>query len=149
MSQVAITHVRQEVGGLVHVKPNTRDIDSIFSVEEPFKLAIPPALSIRCGPVGEGSGSGPNDTFVQVAVFVPEEDILLDTRLVRLIRIDRFVRCSAEDGGIDHDDKVSSLLLQCGDDVADLVKGETLGIEGLDPSFIHVIDVLKLSTLPL
>jgi hypothetical protein len=42
-----------------------------------------------------------------------------------------------------HDDEVLTILLKLVDDISDLVQGESLRVEGLDPPLVHVVDVLE------
>lgn len=55
--------VGTEVGGLVHVDPETVDIDAVLRAEEAGKLVVPPGLSVGVKPVGVNGHTGPNGTY--------------------------------------------------------------------------------------
>lgn len=68
--QVVISHVSlgilawvwAEVGGFIHINPQTVNVDASVGVEEVVELAIPVLRDVRVKPVGESSDTGPDNT---------------------------------------------------------------------------------------
>lgn len=142
-----MTYIWQEIGGLVHIEPDTRYVKSSLVVEEPLKFVGPPLLGIWVCPIRESSWSRPDDSLVDIPTIELHKDILLHTRLVGLVRFDRGVGSSAEYCWVNHDDEVSAGLLEGVDYVLNLIQGEPVGVKSLNPSLVHVVDILVVSLI--
>lgn len=57
------TRVWTEVGGFVHVDPETVDVDAVIRAEEACKLVVPPGLGLRVKPVGIDGHSRPDGAY--------------------------------------------------------------------------------------
>jgi hypothetical protein len=83
--------------------------------------------------------------LVNISTFELHEDVLLDTGLIGLVRFYRGVGRSAKHCWVDHNNEIPTGVFEGVNYILDLVESESIGVERLDPSFIHVIDILKVS----
>jgi hypothetical protein len=54
----------EEVGGLVHIDPESIDVRTMLAVEEVLEEFIPVLLRVRVEPIGEDTGSSPDNSSV-------------------------------------------------------------------------------------
>lgn len=127
----------REVGGFVHVNPETVNVNARARREELSKLIVPVLGDVGGEPVGEDRDTRPYDTLVEGTVIALEEDVLFDTAgqsgvLRSLCR---------RHGRIDHDNVLLVVLMEVADQLSHGRERETLRIQGKDPSAVHVVNI--------
>jgi hypothetical protein len=123
-----------KVRGLVHVIPETVDVDTSFRAKELGEFAVPVLLGIWVEPIREDGGTGPDCTFVERTVSPLLPYLELCALIVHII-------VASPDGRIDHDNVVLLVLMEVVDQLADKLKRVALRIQGEEAAELHVVDI--------
>jgi hypothetical protein len=106
------TRVRAEVSGLVHVVPQSIDVNTRLRVEELQELPIPVLLCVWVEPIGEDSWARPHGAFVERAVRPLLENLEFSTVVVTIV-------ITSPDSRVDHDDVMLLVGMEVIDELTD------------------------------
>jgi hypothetical protein len=93
--RVVAGEVAGEIGGLIHVDPQSIDVDPSLWVKKECELVVPVCRDVLGEPVGESSYTRPDDALPDGAVLTEEENVILDSTVESWVVIvgGRWVNC--------------------------------------------------------
>ncbi len=110
--RIVAWEVAGEVRRLVHVDPESIDVDSAVGREEDCELVLPVGRDVLREPVGECRYAGPDDALPDGTVASQHEDVILDAALERRILL-------VGHGRVYHDDVVLVVRVEMVHELAD------------------------------
>lgn len=132
--RVGTGEVAREVAGLVHVDPQSVNVQAGLGVEKGLELAVPVRLSVRGEPIREDGDTRPDNTDPDGAVSPQQEHVVLEALVGRRVVL-------VGDGWVDHDDVVLVICVQVVNELTHHGHGETVWVDGKDAAAVHVINV--------
>lgn len=132
--RVGTGEVAREVAGLVHVDPQSVNVQARLGVEKGLELAVPVRLGVGGEPIGEDGDTGPDDADPDGAVGPQQEHVVLEALVGRRIVL-------IGDGWVDHDDVVLVVCVQVVNELTHHGQGETVWVDGKDAAAVHVVNV--------
>jgi hypothetical protein len=126
--------VRAEVCRLVHVVPETIDVNTSRRVEERSELLVPVLLCVGMEPVREYRGTWPDSTLKERAVGTLLKHVKRSSVVVAVV-------VTTPDGGVDHHNVVLLVSVDVINELADKVKRVTLRIQGEQAAELHVVNI--------
>jgi hypothetical protein len=107
-----VARVRTEISRLIHIVPQSIDVNTSLRIEELQELRIPVLLRIGVKPIGEDSWARPHSTFVERAVRPLLEDLKLSAVVVTIV-------VTSPDSRVDHNDVMLLMSMEVVDELTD------------------------------